>query len=87
MITVLSKVKSHVELYEDDEKVQMYKQVLLEDLKHRTTKKKGKVKRESATSTMAVVGTTASAEADDQLQGQAQKNSEQLRQEALEKQK
>lgn len=72
IITILSKVKSHVELYEEDEKVSMYKQVLLEDLKDRGTKKKGKAPRQSVTSSTAVVGTpsTVADEADDQPQSQ-----------------
>lgn len=57
IITILAKVKSHIELYEDDEKVRTYKQVLLEDLKNRATKKKGKAKRRSVTSTAGVAGT------------------------------
>lgn len=89
IITILSKVKSHVELYEDDEKVWIYQQVLLEDVRNRATKKKGKAKRHSVTSTTAAVGTpsTVADEADDQPQSQAKSTYEQLLQEAREKQR
>lgn len=59
--TMLSKVKRHVELYEEDEKVGLYKQVLLEDVKSRATKKKGKMARSSAASTTVVAGTRSTA--------------------------